>query len=390
MDHIIKIQKRILRKLLFKRLFENKNIIYQLNDLINNKENLSLLPKSNNERYDILTNYIQKKEILESLTILFNLLYRYYKVDIISKKITVKKFLVSYLFVGFPEINLNNKISEREKDMYFYSKEMHNRLNILLNNMNNENLRKWIKSLNQYSNVFLLFMYEDKIKKVNEISLKWMELNKVLDEISNSSKYNEEDKNNIINTLKDELIINEMIIKQLIPNFEIKNLDHLKYISNVSETIVYNCFWNIVEEKIKSNEYDIVLNLFNDIKKEILNITSSTNIINDINMIIDIEYIKQMLDHKCFNLPDIINVTNNTINIIKKLASINHSKIIDEKWKIIINNINNTNISTFHEIGKIIFKFILTEIDQIKKDIFELSIIQSIGINPLNLHYSNN
>ena len=390
MDHIIKIQKRILRKLLFKRLFENKNIIYKLNDLINNKENLSLLPKSNNERYDILTNYIQKKEILESLTILFNLLYRYYKVDIISKKITVKKFLVSYLFVGFPEINLNNKISEREKDMYFYSKEMHNRLNILLNNMNNENLRKWIKSLNQYSNVFLLFMYEDKIKKVNEISLKWMELNKVLDEISNSSKYNEEDKNNIINTLKDELIINEMIIKQLIPNFEIKNLDHLKYISNVSETIVYNCFWNIVEEKIKSNEYDIVLNLFNDIKKEILNITSSTNIINDINMIIDIEYIKQMLDHKCFNLPDIINVTNNTINIIKKLASINHSKIIDEKWKIIINNINNTNISTFHEIGKIIFKFILTEIDQIKKDIFELSIIQSIGINPLNLHYSNN
>ena len=390
MDHIIKIQKRILRKLLFKRLFENKNIIYQLNDLINNKENLSLLPKSNNERYDILTNYIQKKEILESLTILFNLLYRYYKVDIISKKITVKKFLVSYLFVGFPEINLNNKISEREKDMYFYSKEMHNRLNILLNNMNNENLRKWIKSLNQYSNVFLLFMYEDKIKKVNEISLKWMELNKVLDEISNSSKYNEEDKNNIINTLKDELIINEMIIKQLIPNFEIKNLDHLKYISNVSETIVYNCFWNIVEEKIKSNEYDIVLNLFNDIKKEILNITSSTNIINDINMIIDIEYIKQMLDHKCFNLPDIINVTNNTIYIIKKLASINHSKIIDEKWKIIINNINNTNISTFHEIGKIIFKFILTEIDQIKKDIFELSIIQSIGINPLNLHYSNN
>ena len=111
------------------------------------------------------------KEILQSLTILFNLLYRYYHVDtLISKKTTVKQFLVSYLFVGFPEISLNNKISEREKDMYIYSKEMHNKLNTLLTNMNNENLRKWIKSLNQYNNVLMIFMYEDKIKKVNEIS----------------------------------------------------------------------------------------------------------------------------------------------------------------------------------------------------------------------------
>ena len=146
----------------------------------------------------------------------------------------------------------------------------------------------------------------------------------------------------------------------------------------------------MVTEKIKLNEYDIVLNLFNDIKKEILNITSSINIINELNMIIDIDYIKQMLEHNCFNLQDIMNISNNIIKIITKLASVNHSKIINEKWTIIINNINMQNMTTFSEIGKTIFKFILTEIDQIKKDIFELSIIQSIGINPLNLHYSNN
>jgi hypothetical protein len=390
MDKIIKVQKIMLKKLLFKKLYENTNIIYHLNNLINNEnDNSSLFQNSNNERYDILTNYIHKKEILQSLTILFNLLYRYYPVDIlISKKTTVKQFLVSYLFVGFPEISLNNKISEREKDMYIYSKEMHNRLNILLTNMNNENLRKWIKSLNQYNNVLILFMYEDKIKKINEISLKWLELYHVLDEISKSSKYNPEEKNNIINTLKDEIIINELIINQLLPSFQIKNLYHLKYISNVSKTVIHNYFWNMVTEKIQKNEYDIVLNLFNDIKKEISYITSSNNIINELNTIIDIEYIKQLLEHNCFNLPDIINISNNTINIIKKLASINHSKIIDEKWKTIINNINTLNVTTFHEIGKIIFKFILTEIDQIKKDIFELSIIQSIGLNPLNFNLS--
>ena len=233
-------------------------------------------------------------------------------------------------------------------------------------------------------------MYEDKIKKVNEISLKWLELHNVLTEISKSSKYNEEEKNTIINTLKDEIIINELIINQLLPSFQINNLYHLQYVSNLCETIVHNCFWNMVTEKIKLNEYDIVLNLFNDIKKEILNITSSINIINELNMIIDIDYIKQMLEHNCFNLQDIMNISNNIIKIITKLASVNHSKIINEKWTIIINNINMQNMTTFSEIGKTIFKFILTEIDQIKKDIFELSIIQSIGINPLNLHYSNN
>jgi hypothetical protein len=385
MEQIIKVQKIILKKLLFKKIFENKNIICQLNNLIN-KKTLSLFEKSNDEKYDILTNYIQQKEILNPLSYLFNLLYRYYKVDsLISKKISAKQFLISYLFVGFPEISLNNQISEIEKDMYNYSKEMHNKLNILLNDLNNENLRKWIKSLNQYGNVLLLFMYDDKIKKVNDISLKWLELHKVLDEISKSIKYNETDKNNIMNTLKDEIIINELIIKQIIPNFKINDLYYLKYISNVYETTLHNCFWNMVTEKMQKNEYDIILNLFNDVKKEISYITTSPNITNELNIIIDIEYIKQMLEHSCFNLPDIINISNNTINIIKKLASVNHAKIIDEKWKIIINDINTQNIITFHEIGKIIFKFILTEINQIKKDIFELSIMQSIGINPFNL-----
>ena len=43
MDKIIKVQKIMLKKLLFKKLFENKNIIYHLNNLINNNDvNLSL------------------------------------------------------------------------------------------------------------------------------------------------------------------------------------------------------------------------------------------------------------------------------------------------------------------------------------------------------------
>jgi len=385
LDKIIKIQKIMLKKLLFKKLNENKNIIYNLNNLINSN-NASLFVNTNNVNYDMITHYIQKKEILDPLTTLFNLLYRYYHIDpLISKKTNSKQFLISYLFVGFPEISLNNKTSERENDMYNYSIYMHAKLNVLLNQMNDDNLRKWIKSLNQYNNVLILFMYEDKIKKVNEISIKWLELYHVLDEISKSHKYTTEEKNNIMDTLKNEITMNELIINRLLPSFQLKNLYHLKHISNISETVVHNYFWNMVTDKIQNKEYDIILNLFNDVKKEISHITSSATILNELNTIIDIDYIRQLLEHNCFNLPDIINITNNTINIIKKLASSNHAKLIDNGWKTILDNITVNNVNAFHEIGKIIFKFILTEINQIKKDIFELSIIQSIGIKPLNL-----
>jgi hypothetical protein len=88
-----------------------------------------------------------------------------------------------------------------------------------------------------------------------------------------------------------------------------------------------------------------------------------------------------MIDHKCFNLSNIINIANNLVDLISNLASIYHATKINEKWKNILNDINLEQISTFAEIGKIIFNFILSEISQIKKDIFEMSIFESIGLN---------
>ena len=329
MDKIIKIQKMFIKKKLFKNIEENKNIIYQLNILINNKED-AIFIKSNNENYDIVTNYIQKKEIINSISLIFQLLYRYYKIDnTISKKISAKEFLISYLFIGFPKISLNDKITQIEQDMYFFSKLMLEQLNKLLNDMNDENLRKWIKTLNQYSNVLLLFMYSDKIKKANELSLKWNELHKVLDDIQQSNKYTEIEKQNITNILKDEIKINELIIKQLIPNFEISNLYNLKYITNIYEKIFQKCFWDDVEKNINNCEYTIILNLFNDIKKEISILTTSTEILKNLHEIIDISYIKQLLDNNCFDLSFILNISIKIINyfLIYKLYVIRRSSI---------------------------------------------------------------
>lgn len=387
MEFVEKIQKQFLKRRMIAELYKIKYILNDLDSLINNSSK-NLFATNDDNAFDKLTAYIKNVTMIQHISLFLNKFYRFNKPDkLIAKKLTVRQFLSLYIFVGYPEYSLNNKhMSENhiEKDMYDYSKKLYTALKCLSNKQTNESIRCFTKCLNQYSNVFTLFINEDKVNKANELAIRWNHLDKTIDEINKSSSYDLSQKEQILTELQKDKQSAEVIIKKLVPEFNLSNLQILKKISNVYETTIHKCFWDIVADDISNEKYDIVIKIFQDIKNELLALNSTEKFKKEIDNNISIEHIQLLLDNKCFDLQEILNIANYMINALKNICAPAKIKIIENDWTNTYKLITETQTS-FAEIGKTIFRFILDQITDIKNDILNCMILQSIGINPLLL-----
>lgn len=388
MEFTEKIQKLFLKRRMIVELYKIKYILNDLDSLINNSDKNLFATNSDENAFDKLTTYIKNVTVIQHISFFLNKFYRFNKPNtLIAKKITARQFLSLYIFVGYPKYSLNNKHMDEdhiEKDMYEYSKKLYTALKCLLSKQTNEPIRLFTKCLNQYSNVFALFINEDKVSKANELAIRWNHLDKTIDDINKSSSYDLSQKEQILIELQKDKQYAEEIIKKLVPEFNLSNLQILKKISNVYETTIHKCFWESVVDDISNEKYDIVVKIFQDIKNELLALNSTEKFKRDIDNNISIEHIQLLLDNKCFDFQEILNIANYTIGTLKNICAPAKIKIIENEWANIYKLITEKQTS-FAEIGKIIFRFILDQIMDIKNDILNCMILQSIGINPLLL-----
>ena len=215
----------------------------------------------------------------------------------------------------------------------------------------------------QFTLEFKRYKEKDKNDLMNEIFYKYYTLcieESLIEEA-------EEEKREIISECKKNLLITA---KHLGGQTFIDHIQSSKLISIDSKKILeqYNkAFWDIVNECYNNNNN---MNKFYLYMYEILSLIrdllivigpSKTDIINDI---LDINYIKQRVDHNAYSISEIISLINNIINIIKSLQS----PIRDQELESFRSQINNNEL-----ILPVILQNLVTYCNDIVEDIMKLN-----------------
>ena len=390
-SNIKKIQYYYFKKNFLNTLKKKKKIFDHLFSLIN-RNNINNI----NQNFDNLTSFIRKKETINDIN---NILKKYYRminnisstsndINVISFQINSRIFLSLFVIYGFPEISLSIKKEEIQNcnenninnDIYKLSETVITNINDLYNKpINTEVLRKFVKSINMYSNCFMLWINNDKINKITELYYQWHEIQETINEVNESNKYNDKQKNDTTNTLKksqDNLI---KIIKKINPKF---NINNLKLYSSLSFQLKKNfekSYWNILKNDLQNKDLTLLTKILNEIQIEIINLRKKNEkFINNFKEKYDIQLIIQLIEKNLFSEDYLMAYSQFIIdNIIEMQAPIINENT-KNKWNIIINDIKNKKYLNMNQYVHIILKFILNNIPDIKTDILNLHILHSI------------
>ena len=308
-----------------------------------------------NKNYDELTILLLNKNLLKEINTFIKIYNNYYQVtDDIRSKLTNKKILSLWLILAFPEFIIDIKLNEintnnqdYKTDLYVISKELHNKFMKLINNISNkEDMRKFNKQLNLYINSLDLYLTINKKEKLSNYIKEWLELEKSIQLINISNKYDDDNKNNTINIINKskgliEKYINQMIDNILLPETYDSNTNNIyDKLRNIAlhqiniEANLKSTMEIMLKEEINNNIYNNISNILEDIKKFILTFTKiPENIINDE---IDTKYIIQLIQHDVLTITDIHHFGENILNKICSAGSINLNNQQIKEWNIII------------------------------------------------------
>jgi hypothetical protein len=390
-SNIKKIQYYYFKKNFINTLKKNKKIFDELLCLIN-RNNINNM----NQNFDNLSLFIRKKETINNIN---NILKKYYRmvnnisstnndINVISFQINSRIFLSLFVIYGFPEILLSIKKEDMQNssenninnDIYKLSEKVIININNLYKKLtDNEALRQFVKSINMYSNCFMLWINNDKINKITELFYQWHEIQETINEINNSNKYDDTQKNDTINTMKnsqDNLI---KLIKKLNPKF---NINNLKIYSSLSFQLKHNfekSYWDILKADLENKDLSLLTKILNEIQIEIINLRKKNKqFIDNFREKYDIQLIIQLIEKNLFSEDYLLSYSQFIIdNIIEMQAPIRNENM-QNKWSIIMNDIKNKKYKNMNEYVHIILKFILNNIKDIKTDILNLHILNSI------------
>ena len=383
----VKLQKLFEKKLIH---LKAKKLALLLNDLFltvtddyDNRESIEQIENEFDEVAKVLRDPLNIKKVQS----FFDYLYRIYPEDKnVSKKLTGRTFLSAFIMFGYPEITLDfsrKKLKEDgvlssldfvNFDVYYYSKLLIiNFVDFMNHSYNEERLRKLIKSINTYSNIFHLFLYQDKLKQINKITYEYYQINKTLKEMKKSDAYEESDKEGIEDKLLKTMDNLKEMLQIINPRFDLKNLNFYEDILDRFENVIHKSYWDIVKKDLENGEREIKL------KKKLDEIYETYKSFNIKKME---EKVSMVNEYICsFDLNDSetwIEFADLCVNIIIELQSPARNDITRNKF-------HEIKYSSYNDLDDLIIKvleFIFQENQIIFREVYNMKIMLNMGINP--------
>ena len=284
-------------------------------------------------KYDYLTNKVMDKNIIEHT--------RKFLEFQCNEKYNSKIFLSSFVITAFPHVVLNNINSEIDKNLFVYSSDLINNFLNLDEKFENQ-LKSFIKYFNFWKKVDIKYISEN----VAESLYMFDEINK---------KLNDDDDIQELKKLQDK-IKNQM-----------KIISGNKNISDYND--VEDIFWNKYKIDLKFEKpnheltYYLLKNIF-DLLCEITPKKKKEIYFKEYEEIIDLKYIKQLIDNDAFIFSDFKNIFNYILSKIKEFQSKEDDELYLDWENNILENINSNN--SYSELLPEIFKKILYRFNKIK------------------------
>jgi hypothetical protein len=381
------IQKRFQKKLLHKksREFQNdiNNLFLTITDNYTDKKNVEEIEKD----FDLFSKVIRDPILINKFQKFLDYLYKVYpEKKEVAKKISSKVLLSAFLMYGYPEILLDfsrknidtNVIKTINFDVHFYSKLLIlNFVNFVNKDFNEESLRKFIKYLNIYSNIFYLFMQEDKIKQINKVTYEYYQIKKTIKEITLSDAYDKSSKKEILENLNNTIKGLQEMLLIVNPKYDLENLKFYEEILEKFDGIIHKSFWDKFKLDLEKAENDeIKKELIKTKLNEILEIYKSFNIKSISEKIYLLE--KYTNTFNMYNLEELIDYCDLCVNIILELQSPSRNQMTHTAFQEIKCHSYDNIIDVLVDILKFIFK----ENEIIFRDIYNIRIMMTMGINP--------
>jgi len=252
--------------------------------------------------FDILSKQILNRNIIKLAN---DILIEYEINDTINPRVFLSIWVINYC--------ADDIFSKEKKDKYSVLISIANNILNNLNNFNKDDILLFNEEFKKYKE-------QDKNDLMNEILL---EYHKLTIEEAHASKELTNDMIEIITKCKMNLLETAK---------QIGGLEFVNYIKSYKSIVFdpikvleqYNkAYWDLVNQYYTdhdfNNFYEQMYQILHFIKDLLLTIGPSK--INNINQILDIDYIKQRVDNNAYDLNEIILLVNNILNIIKSLQS---------------------------------------------------------------------
>lgn len=311
------------------------NIYIELNELCNLQPsffdtNSDII----NNKFDLISEYISKKQIIYEINTILESYYRWCKYDEkTGNKLTARQMLSAWLIYYCPAIVLGEIDTTIKEHLDMYSNKIILEFMNIYKNHKIENIINFHKTIINYTNYINIFIENDKIDKLNYFTAEWISLQKSYELIDKSTKYTELQKNLILRNIKKDRKMIEKYINRLFKNF---NYDRLKIILNTSTIIskkIIDNYKNIIEKDIFEKKFEISIKVLNDIKKFILIFNKKDdNNYDDINEKIDGDYFGNLLKNNLINTINIKQFGDYMINKLCEIGSIESENENIIKW----------------------------------------------------------
>jgi len=326
--------------------------LLELNNIVANRFDDNLLDKSDKtifKSYDTLTKKLLNKNLLSKVD---KFIIEYLKIYRPMSKFSTKIFLSLWLISGYPDIILDtnffvekckNKIKE---ELFNISAFIITKINDAINNeklfQNMHFFTNFNKLINKYSILFNQYKSNDLQEKVSEAIQSWIIIKKNINKIESTNKYNDNEKKEIILMMINNLNEVKKFIDATIKNFDFKKLELIvEQSSNIESNLIKNCIQKI-KLKLDNHNYEDIKRILIDIQKFIKEMNKIQSD-DEIEEIIDPEYIIQLLSNNLLDKDTIINFGLQISNHITKGGSIRLSELRIEEIQKINNNISNIN-----------------------------------------------
>jgi hypothetical protein len=322
----------ILKK--FKKIISATNIFNDLNDLGNYNDMFCSENELINIKFDMISNFIMKKYVIDDINIILRAYYRWNKNDPnLAVIINSRKLLCAWLIYYCPNIILGDINTDDKNNLIVLSQKIIIELTKLSNNklQDNYDITNFNKIFLSYSNNITLFLEKDKIDKINYYTAEWISLHKSYESIDKSNRYESEQKQFILNNIiKDKELIKKYLDK-LVTNFDYNRLKLIINLSNdISKKTIEN-YKKIIEQDIIDRKFEINIKLLNDIK-QFIKIFNRKDNISEIDEKINPEYFIHLIQNNVLNINDIKTFGDYLINKICAIGSKSNEEEYIQKW----------------------------------------------------------
>lgn len=406
------IQLFILKSRFLESLFKCKYIFAILNSfkIIKLNKDLNSINEIN-QLFIKMKSYINEPDITNSISGMLNKYYRwicrndrnYYRM--IAPKLDSEKFLGSYILAIFPEFLLSsthNEIIENKNDtvyhIYTMANDLINNINYINQFDNNTKLDEFVKSINNYSNAFRDLITKGKVKTINELIVKWNDLENMKSKFSIDSKSITQQKKSLIECLdkRQELIMSS--IKKIDRKFDTNLLYQSKSITHFFEQTMGKNYWTLLDEDMKKGKTEILVQSLKYIRYCLSFLHKKSK--KELGELFDNDIIIQKLDSPKFNFNDLLIVVDYLVEKMIYLQSSNQKytrarwfdiqvKSVDNIELLISSSVDNIELlisskdqqlysKYYTDSAIVIIKFILEEIDITKKNIISTIVLSNL------------